>query len=192
MTFTPSDDSSATQPEISSQRIERRKRLRQFQTDLAERMQQVREQADALENRLGVVAGQTNWLLDLMEVGEIVPATAITEVPMTKDWFLGLLNIRGNLVGVIDFARFLGMAPTPIENVSRIVTLAPTLGVNCGLLVTRITGFRDTAHMESMSDGTEITGDWAGQRYRDNDAQEWISLRLSSLVQDPRFLHIGL
>ncbi|MBS1169963.1 MAG: chemotaxis protein CheW [Burkholderiaceae bacterium] len=192
MTLTPSDDSTAAQPEITSQRIERRKRLRQFQTDLADRMQQVREQAGALENRLGFVAGQTRWLLDLMEVGEIVPATTITEVPMTKDWFLGLLNIRGNLVGVVDFARFLGQAPTPIENVSRIVTLSPSLGVNCGLLVTQITGFRDAAHMAPISDETDITGNWVGQRYRDNESQEWSSLRLSSLTQDPRFLHIGL
>ena len=104
-------------------------------------MQAAREQTEARDNQLGVLIGQRRWLLNLQETGEVVPVTATTKVPLTQDWYLGLVNIRGNLISVIDFARYLGLAQTDIEPASRIVTFAPALGVNCGLLVFTRTGF---------------------------------------------------
>ena len=176
----------------STRRLERRQRLRQFQENLAERMQAARAETGANENRLGIVIGQTRWLLDLSEVGEIVPVTTITKVPLAKDWYLGLLNIRGNLIGVIDFSRFLELDPTQVENAGRVVTFSPSLGINCGLLVTRVMGLRNIAQMKPESDSSDIAGDWVGQRYRDQESLDWISLKLSSIVQNQRFLHIGL
>ena len=34
--------------------------------------------------------------------------TSSGNVPMTRRWYLGISNIRGNLYGCIDFAGFLG------------------------------------------------------------------------------------
>src|SRR3954447_26348291 len=84
----------------------RRTRLREFQAQLVDRMQAARSGVDTRVNQLGVMIGQSRWLLNLQEAGEIVPASSITPVPLTRDWFLGLANIRGNLISVIDFGRF--------------------------------------------------------------------------------------
>ncbi len=191
MTSSPADPSLEPTPE-STVRIERRKRLRQFQTDLVDRMQAAREQTEVHDNQLGVAIGQARWLLSLQEIGEIVPYAAITDVPLTKAWYLGLVNIRGNLVSVIDFASFQGLAPTPVDNASRIVTFAPTLGINCGLLVSRVLGLRNVSRMEPLSNPDENTDAWTGQTYRDNDSLEWSSLKLAPIAQDSRFLQIGL
>jgi len=166
--------------------------MRIFQTELVDRMQAARDNVDTRENMLGVQVGQTRWLLDLQEIGEIVPVTTITKVPLTQDWYLGLLNIRGNLVSVIDFSRYQGLDATEIENASRIVTFTPSLGINCGLLVSRVMGLRNVAEMQRQSNTTDNASGLIGSGYRDNDSQNWLTLSLSSIAQEQRFLHIGL
>jgi twitching motility protein PilI len=160
---------------------DRRTRLREYQEQLLERMQDARTASAAPTNRLGVRIGAGHYLLDLLEVGEIVPAGALTRVPLTQPWYLGLANVRGNLVGVIDFASYLGEAPAVAPPSARMVTFASSLGVNCALLVARVFGLRDAAGM-IQPDGT----------LRDLDGNEWVPLSLAALVRDERFMSIGL
>jgi twitching motility protein PilI len=158
----------------------RRTRLRQYQVQLLERMQAARNNAGARVNQLGVMIGQERFLLDLTQVGEIVPVPSITVVPLTQPWYLGLANIRGNLISVIDLGRYQLQSETAIGSDSRIITFANGLGFNCGLLVSRVYGLRHAA-------GMEVSGD----RLRDADAYEWAPLDLAALVADTRFLHVG-
>lgn len=171
----------------------RRTRLREFQAQLVERMQAASTGAHAQTSRLGLAIGESHWLLDLQEAGEIVSVGAITRVPLTRDWYVGLTNIRGNLVSVIDLARFLGMPATPIEKESRVVAFAPGLAFNCGLLVSRVMGLRNLADMsvEDTQPGQGLAP-WAAATWRDRDARIWTELKLSEIVQDPQFLHVGL
>lgn len=159
----------------------RRTRLRQYQVQLLERMQAARANSNASVNQLGVLIGADRYLLDLTQAGEIVPVAALTVVPLTQPWYLGLSNIRGNLVGVVDLARYLGLGETAIGPDSRIVTFAGALGFNCGLLVARVYGLRHAGGMHS-----------AGECLRDADGHDWTALDLAALVADERFLHVGL
>jgi len=170
----------------------RRTRLREFQTQLVERMQAARAGSDTRVSRLGVMIGQRRWLLSLQEAGEILSVGAITKVPLTQDWYLGLLNVRGNLISVVDFARFLGHPAAAPDKESRIVAFAPGLAFNCGLLVTRVLGLRNVAEMETKEQAGEGEAQWTTRRYVDRDSQEWTELDLSLVVQDPQFLHVGV
>jgi twitching motility protein PilI len=165
---------------VQSDGAGRRTRLRQYQVQLLERMQAARNNAGARVNQLGVQMGPERFLLDLTQVGEIVPVPSITVVPLTQPWYLGLANVRGNLISVIDLARYQNNAETAIGSDSRIITFANGLGFNCGLLVSRVYGLRHAAGMES-----------SGERLRDADAIEWTPLDLAALVSDTRFLHVG-
>ncbi len=159
----------------------RRTRLRDYQAQLLERMQAARSGAGARAQRLGVAAGPARYLLDLTEAGEIVALAPLTRVPRTQGWYLGLANVRGNLVGVIDLARYFGGGETAAGPDARLVTFAPRLGFNCALLVSRVYGLRQAADMTA-----------AGAQLRDQDGNEWTPLALAELVRDERFLHIGL
>ncbi len=171
----------------------RRTRLREFQTQLVERMQAVVSGAATHSSQLGVMIGETRWLLNLQEAGEIVSVGTITQVPLTHDWFLGMTNIRGNLISVVDLARFQGLPPTPIDKDSRIIAFAPSLSFNSGLLVSRVMGLRNVAEMElqSTAAGTD-DAPWAVNRYCDRESHVWTALDLSLIVRDPRFLHVGI
>jgi twitching motility protein PilI len=163
---------------------ERRSRLRAYQEELLEKMQAARIAGGARAHQLGVAIGDARYLLDLVDAGEIVPAGALTKVPLTQPWYLGLANVRGNLVGVIDLARYLGeeaSIPPAGGAAPRLVTFSPALGLPCALLVGRVYGLRNAADM-TLADG----------RLRDLDGNEWTPLSLASLVRDERFLHIGL
>lgn len=170
----------------------RRTRLREFQTQLVERMQAAGSGAQTQARQLGVMIGDMRCLLNLQEAGEIVSVGAITEVPLTRAWFLGLTNIRGNLVSVVDLAHFAGLPLTPIDKECRIVAFAPGLSFNGGLLVSRVLGLRNVAEMQAQELSEQDTMPWATRRYLDGDSQVWTELDLSAIVQDPRFLHVGI
>jgi twitching motility protein PilI len=170
----------APERSVQSDGAGRRTRLRQYQVQLLERMQAARNNAGARINQLGVMIGPERFLLDLTQVGEIVPVPSVTVVPLTQPWYLGLANIRGNLISVIDLARYQLQAETGTGSDARVVTFASHLGFNCGLLVSRVYGLRHAGDMEV-----------AGDRLKDADANEWSPLDLAALVRDTRFLHVG-
>jgi len=170
----------------------RRHRLREFQAQLVERMQAASSGTHTQASKLGVLIGETRWLLNLQEAGEIVSVGAVTPVPLTKDWFLGLVNVRGNLISVIDLGCFRGMAATRIEKDSRVIAFAPSLSFNCGLLVSRVMGLRNVADMEMQPQPSSADTPWITQRYLDRDSHVWNELNLSLIVQDPQFLQVGV
>jgi twitching motility protein PilI len=163
----------------------RRTRLRQYQEELLERMQAARTSSGARTHQLGVEIGGERYLLDLLEAGEIVPVPALTSVPLTQPWYLGLANIRGSLVGVVDLARFFGtqrgQPGSEQTSATRLVTFSPSLGLPCGFLAARVHGLRQAADM-TPQDG----------RLVDADGQAWTPLVLGALAQDERFLQVGL
>jgi twitching motility protein PilI len=179
-------------PQASPDRAARRARLRDFQTHLVDRMHAARSGADAHVNQLAVVIGGGRFLLDLTQAGEITTVGAVTRVPLTADWFLGLSNLRGNLITVIDLARFQGQDATIIEKDSRIVAFAPALGFNCGLLVSRVLGLRNVDGM-TLKNPAAVADNrpWLARHFVDQEAQDWTELDLSLITQDSRFLHVG-
>lgn len=181
-------DGSAGKPEPHA----RRTRLREFQAQLAQRVQAAQDGAGSNLNQLGVMLGDTHCLLDLQQTSEILPLRPITKVPLTLDWYLGLSSIRGNLVGVVDFPHFLGYAATEPDAACRIIVFSRGLSLHGGLLVPRVLGLRNPQQMTSASAPASALSPWSTQCYRDDQAQLWMQIDLAALVQDPRFLQIGL
>ena len=53
--------------------------------------------------------GDEDFALDIDKVREVLDYTAITKIPRTPDFMLGVINLRGNVVPVIDLRMNLGM-----------------------------------------------------------------------------------
>src|SRR5690606_23649121 len=108
--------------------------------------------------RLGVQVGRRRLLIELSEAGEIAAMSgAITPVPLTRDWFKGLVNLRGSLYGVSDLARFEGGGFTPATKETRLVAFATRLNLNGAILVDRMLGLQNTSNM-SGNETTEADG----------------------------------
>lgn len=169
---------------------ERRSRLRRYQAQLLERMHAASSGAMAPGRQLGVQLGAARCLLDLRQVSEIVPMQALTPVPLTHDWYLGLANIRGNLTGVIDLPRYAGDDATPLTPDCRIITFAPALGLHGALVAARVLGLRNIDGMQPEP-ADPAAPLWRSQQYTDAEGQRWTRLDLALLMHEERFLQVG-
>jgi twitching motility protein PilI len=168
--------------------------LRVFQQELAARLAS-KTAAQVESSRLGFSAAGQQWLIRLADAGEVIAMPPLASVPLTKPWFLGVANIRGNLYTVIDFTGFLGhelAAPHIAGGTSRLVLLGPRTGdLRAGVVVPRVMGLRNLAELAPALAGTDAPA-WYGQRWIDADGAAWQEIDLSGLARDPEFLRVGL
>jgi twitching motility protein PilI len=171
---------------------DRRSQLREFQARLSDRLRQATTTDRAL--RLGLMIGEERFLVDLSEAGEIVPMpTTLTAVPLTKEWFRGLVNLRGMLYAVSDLSGFGGQGPTPISKESRLLAVANRLNFNAAILVTRMLGLHNIGTMRADDTAPEqdATHPWRGRQLLDDQDRHWTELSLLRLVSDERFLMVN-
>jgi len=76
------------------------------------------------------------------QVKETLTLRPITRVFLVPPWIAGIVNLRGDIVAVIDLALLLGMQPTRLDDDSRIV-IAVHDGRRAGILVNRMAELRD-------------------------------------------------
>ncbi|MDO4637948.1 MAG: chemotaxis protein CheW [Lautropia sp.] len=147
----------------------------------------------AAATHLALMIGDERYLVDLADAGEIVPmpAASILQVPLTRDWFLGVVNVRGTLFTVVDLARFMGGGFTPLSKESRLLTLSPALTFNATLVVSRMLGLRNSAAMTLLEKKVSYDKPWLAEQYSDAEGQVWRRLSLSKLVSASEFLMVG-
>jgi twitching motility protein PilI len=175
-----------------------REALRDLQARLAKRLQAAQIEGMSV-NWLAVLAGGCNYLLPLEQSGEIVAVSRALAVPYARDWFQGVLNIRGSLVGVVDLARFLTVdagvampansAPASVE--ASVVTFNAQLDINCALQVDSLAGLRGSEAFVSRADPAADAPDYFGPCHTDPEGQRWQEINLRALAKSPTFLSIG-
>jgi twitching motility protein PilI len=167
--------------------------LRVFQQELAARLAS-KTAAQVESSRLGLAAAGQQWLVRLAEAGEVITMPLLAAVPLTKPWFLGVANIRGNLYSVVDFAGFLGHdggGAHAVGSQSRLLLFGPRVGeLRTGIAVPRVLGLRNLAELAPGVPPAESPA-WFGQRWIDADGGAWQEIDLIRLAQDPAFLQVG-
>ncbi len=163
--------------------------LREFQEHLAARLSSAAK-GQATSALLGVQAGNDHWLLNLSDSGEIVPLPPLAPVPLTRPWFAGIANIRGNLHAVADFSAFRGGEPTPANSASRLLLIGTRHGSNAALLVNRLLGLKNPEQFSPVPAAADADP-WEAERLVDGDGREWKKLNVRALLTDPGFMEIG-
>lgn len=168
--------------------------LRSFQDELASRLA-AKTAAQVESSRLGLACAGERWLMRLGDAAEVIAVPPIAEVPLTKPWFRGLANIRGNLYTVVDFAGFLGRdaeAAKGTAGQSRLVIFGPRAGeLRAGVIVQSVLGLRNLAELAPVRPVPNAPA-WYGPRWVDAERHEWQEIELAQLAVDPGFLHVAL
>jgi twitching motility protein PilI len=172
--------------------------LRDYQRELAERLRTA--DAAAMASKLGVQVGAEQWLIDLSDAGEVLPLPAIRALPLTKPWFRGVANVRGNLYSVVDFGAFFGGAPASTGDQSRLVLLSERFRMGTALLIDRSLGLRNQAELRPVQMGgqepalRQAGGNraWLRGEFIDASGGRWKELDVPELVQDADFLAVGI
>jgi twitching motility protein PilI len=160
--------------------------LRDYQRDLSERLQSAKGAATA--SLLGVQVDDEAWLVDLREAGEVIPVPPITPLPLTRPWFKGLTNIRGNLYSVIDFPALLQKRPVAAGDQARLLLLGDRFRLGAALLIDRSLGLRNPAQLEKREGKLP---QWVRAQYTDAEGRVWKELDVVQLAQHPDFLGVG-
>lgn len=174
--------------------------LRDFQSRLADRLRSAQAGA-GMASWLAVRAGGQGLLVPLSHAAEIFSWTDVQPVPHARPWFLGVANLRGNLLGVVDLGLFLAQpdaaaGPAPARSPqalmqSRLISLNPVLEVNSALLVDELLGMRTTeSFARSDAPDAEAPG-FFGHLYTDLQGELWQEINLQSLAQQGAFIDIG-
>ncbi len=170
-----------------------REALRELQTRLAGRLQAAGEGV-SVSSWLAVEAAGQRYLMPLGQSGEIFAWPGVQTVPYTQPWFLGVANLRGTLVGVVDLAALLGHGAARTEQAlgeTSLVALNAALEVNAALLVDRLLGLRGLDAFATSEPAPAQAPAYFGTTYIDSQGQRWQELNLQTLSQHPAFLGIG-
>ncbi len=91
---------------------------------------------------IGFRIGDEQFVASREEVREVLMLPdSITRVPGSKRWVLGIANLRGHLLPLIDLKLYLGSGRTPLRRVSRVISVNHR-DVPAGLVVDEVLGFR--------------------------------------------------
>jgi twitching motility protein PilI len=162
--------------------------LREYQENLAARLKTATA-ADASASKLGLVAGADLWLVDLADVGEVIPVPELLAVPLTKAWFAGVANIRGNLYSIVDFPAFMGGQAVTRNDQARLLLIADRHRMHSALLVNRVVGLRRADQFRVQDEG-EPLAPWEYSRHVDSDNRKWRALDVDSLIRHPSFVQV--
>lgn len=103
------------------------------------------EREDAREKReedrqfIGMRLGTEEYVIEIAKAREILLFDEITYVPRVAGHFEGVINLRGDVVPVINLRARLGMATAPLTPGTRIIITESASGVPVGLLVDAVT-----------------------------------------------------
>ena len=75
--------------------------------------------------------------MDILKVQEINKIMQMTKVPQAPEYVLGILNLRGQIVTIIDLGKKLGLGETDVSLDTRNI-IVNTSGGHVGLLVKKI------------------------------------------------------
>ncbi len=138
---------------------------------------------------LALRLGSQYLLFSLEEASEIIPLPRITPVPGVKPWLLGITNLRGTVISVVDLKAFLSGRSTATSLRNRVVVVrADEWGY--GLLVDEVIGMRPlmadsaTDKPENLDPGLRP---YVSQAVRNQD-RVWLVFNTRRLLQDPRFM----
>lgn len=172
-----------------------RQALKELQIRLAERLQLAKTQGVA-PLWLAVEAGSKKYLFPLAQSGEIFPWVSIQTVSYTQAWFLGVVNLRGGLYGVVDLASYVSGQASLATNEfarsdSRLVALNSALEVNCVLLIDKLAGLRKQDAFIDFSAREPDAPAFLGNQYLDLNGASWQEINLQLLAQEIHFLTIA-
>ncbi|MDQ1362476.1 MAG: twitching motility protein PilI [Pseudomonadota bacterium] len=142
---------------------------------------------------IGFRIGETRLLSKMGEVTEILEMPEFTRVPGAKPWVVGIANVRGSLLPLMDIQGFITGEVLKSRKDGRVL-VASLRGTHTGLVVNEILGLRHFALEEQTYELPEIENalkPFIRQAFH-REHQYWPVFSLQALIEDERFLQAAL
>lgn len=135
--------------------------------------------------------GEETYGINVMQVQEVLRHTEIAPVPGAPDYVLGIINLRGNVVTVIDTRSRFGLPSSDISDNTRIVIIESDEQV-VGILVdsvAEVVYLRSSEIDSAPNVGTEGSAKFI-QGVSNRDGQLLILVDLNKLLNDEEWTEI--
>ena len=122
------------------------------------------------------------------EVVEILPMPAVTPVPGAQPWMLGVANVRGTLLPVVDLKQFLEGERTVLHESQRVLVVRQP-GGDVAVTIDELYGqrsFIDDQGIDAASVSAGRYGNFIERAYHMND-HDWGVFSLDRLARTPEF-----
>ena len=142
---------------------------------------------------VGFRIGDAKLIAPMSEVKEILDLPVFTQVPGVKSWIVGVANVRGSLLPIMDMKGFLLGDDIKQRNKGRIIVI-DYKGFSTGLIVEEVYGlrhFRESDETEDALDLNESILPYVEKTYKQDD-ENWPVFSFNEMVEDERFAHASL
>jgi len=134
--------------------------------------------------------GDVQLACSVNQVHEFLPIPVFTPVPGAKPWIMGLANVRGDLMTIVDLAGFLNDQCSTISMRTRLL-VASLHGRPVGLLVDEVFGQRnfvsDEGNQPQLPENSPLK-EFVHKQYR-SGKDTWQQLDLEMLFSNADFLN---
>jgi len=145
-------------------------------------------EAPGLWRGIGFRVGVRYFVSVIAEVNEILTPPLLTQVPGTRRWLLGVANVRGNLVPIIDLRDFVEGERSVLTESSRVLVVRQHAG-SVGLLIDEVLGqrsFTEEQRDEAVGEADERYQRFVGENLQLGDVL-WGLFSMAALVRAAEF-----
>ncbi len=168
--------------------LELERRSRSFASALPQKLELLE-----MWNGIAFRIGDIGLIAPMDEIVEILHMPSLTFAPNTKNWVLGIANVRGNLLPVMDMTGFLYGKNTIISKRSRILVVNHA-SVYSGLVVDEVFGmrhFEKESWLKKLPKHNPAISPFVERCYQTNE-RNWMVFGMHKLAESPLFMQAGL
>jgi twitching motility protein PilI len=142
---------------------------------------------------VGFRVGNDKLIADMSEVEEILDLPEVTKVPGVKSWVVGVANVRGSLLPIMDLKGYLLGEDVLNRKMGRVIVINYK-GFSTGLIVDEVYGMRHFLIRDQIDDEPNVHENIS--QYVENmfksEGESWPIFSFENVVRDEQFSHVSL
>lgn len=151
--------------------------------------------SDAEEKWVGVGfrLGKDRLIADMSEVEEILDLPEVTKVPGVKSWVVGVANVRGSLLPIMDLKGYVLGEDMQNRKRGRVIVI-DYKGFSTGLIVDEVYGMRHFFTKDQVDEKPDVhdgIAPYVASMFM-QEGENWPVFSFENIVKDERFSHASL
>jgi twitching motility protein PilI len=151
----------------------------------------LKESAQAEWQGLGYQVGGLRLVSNMNEISEILKMPRYAALPGVKSWILGIANVRGRLLPIIDLHDYFSMSPTLPMMQWRVLVIEDE-DIAAGLVVEQSLGiqhFLEDSFEETTAEGATALQPYIRGAFR-HGGRMFYETHLKSILRDEKFFDV--
>ena len=153
------------------------------------------DEAVELWSGIGFTIANKHYVATMGIVSEILHLPKYTAIPGVKNWMLGVANVRGRLLPIMDLARFFGLNHSSLSSRDRRVLVVEQGEILSGFVVDSVLGMQyfsaDSFKAEITKGMPRSIQPYVKGNYQKSDT-EWNVFDTFVLTEDEKFLEVTI